>query len=272
MEEKKKEKKKLKAFDIIILVISISLVVVALFFLINYYLDYKKDESIVSDLRELIIDEDKDSKSKSKSNSNKHKDYSELYNANHDFVGWLKIDGTIIDYPVMQHKTDETYYLKRNFYKEYSGAGSLFCSKKSDVKTPSSNIVIHGHNMNSGAMFHSLTDYENKDYYLQHKYITFDTIYRYCKYEVIAAFRTDVNPGSYEYYDFTEGTEEDFNKYVSFATSRTPYTMDSTAIYGDKLITLSTCAYHTKNGRFVVVAKQIESEDVNNINIIKNSN
>ena len=109
----------------------------------------------------------------------------DLYIENQDFVGWLTIDNTSIDYPVMQCRRDMNYYLHRGYDKEYSGQGSLFANILSNVSAPSDNILIYGHHMITDTMFHSLTEYENEEYYRKHKYITFDSIYRTGTYEVI---------------------------------------------------------------------------------------
>lgn len=195
----------------------------------------------------------------------------DLYIENQDFVGWLTIDNTSIDYPVMQCRRDMNYYLHRGYDKEYSGQGSLFANILSNVSAPSDNILIYGHHMITDTMFHSLTEYENEEYYRKHKYITFDSIYRTGTYEVIAAFRTKIQSdedGRFVYYNFFDARNKDeYNNYIDNIKKLTPYQMDSTAEYGDKLITLSTCAYHTKNGRFVVVAKQINGLEITNESI-----
>lgn len=243
-------KQKIKnIFRIIGLIISIILFVGSAIILYMYYNTISADESVVDDLKNTII-----------ISSDGKKDYRSLWELNHDFVGWLKINGTNIDYPVMQTPENEQFYLNHNFYKEPNYEGTLFCNANSDVTRPSDNIIIYGHHMKTNTMFHCLDQYENKEFYEEHKYINFDTLTEYGTYEVIAAFRTDVNKGHYEYWHFVEGTKEDFEEYVNYAVSRTAYTPDSTAEYGDKLISLSTCAYHTTNGRFVVVAKRISSE------------
>jgi sortase B len=193
------------------------------------------------------------------------KKYLSLYLENTDFIGWLKIDDTDIDYPVMYTPDDMEYYLHKNFDKEYSYAGTLFIDTNcSPVDEVSDNIIIYGHNMKAGTMFHDLLDYEDEEFYNNHKYITFDTLTGEGTYEVIAAFRTkiysDDDTEHYNYYNFFNAANEDeFNEYVNNAKFNTPYYIGTTASYGDKLITLSTCAYHTTNGRYIVVAKKIES-------------
>ena len=189
--------------------------------------------------------------------------FADLYTANNDFIGWLTIPGTEVDYPVMHTPSDEEYYLKRDFNKEKSSSGTLFLAAKCDALLPSDNVVIYGHNMKAGTMFHDLLKYETEDYYKEHKTFRFDTLLGNYEYEVIAAFRTEIkrDDNTFKYYDFINAKDKDeFDEYVSKVKSKTPYTIDETAEYGDKLVTLSTCAYHANEGRYVVVAKMKKVE------------
>ncbi len=185
-----------------------------------------------------------------------------VYAKNNDFIGWLKIDGTNVDYPVMYTPTDEQKYLHLDFYQEYSSSGTLFLSKNSDPFQPSDNILIYGHNMKAGTMFHTLLQYESQDFYKEHKTFTFDTINENGTYEVIAAFRTEIDESNdklFKYYEFNNAADQaEFDEYVSKVKKMTPYSIDTTAEFGDKLVTLSTCAYHASEGRYVVVAKKIK--------------
>ena len=189
--------------------------------------------------------------------------FADLYTANSDFIGWLTIPGTEIDYPVMHTPIDEEFYLHKDFNKEKSSSGTLFLSAKSNAIIPTDNVVIYGHNMKAGTMFHDLLKFETEDYYKEHKTFRFDTIEGNYEYEVIAAFRTEIKgeDNTFKYYDFVSAKDkEEFDEYVEKVKSKTPYTIDTTAEYGDKLVTLSTCAYHANEGRYVVVAKRKEVE------------
>lgn len=187
--------------------------------------------------------------------------YSELYKRNSDFYGWLTIGDTVINYPVMYTPEDQDYYLHRDFDKDYSDPGTLFIDISCDVETPGDNLIIYGHNMLSGKMFASLLNYESEEYYRKYKYIQFNTLDGEGVYEVIAAFRSKLQKPNYKgfrYYKFFGSKNEaEFNDYVYNCRINTPYNT-ADAQYGDKLITLSTCAYHAKDGRFVVVAKKIK--------------
>ena len=182
--------------------------------------------------------------------------YQKLLDENPDFVGWISIPGTNIDYPVVQTPDDEQFYLRKDFYKDSSRAGTIFCSADSDLKTPSMNIIIYGHHMKAGTMFAKLDGYREEDFYKEHKYIIFNTLYQYGTYEVVAAFETDLHSDTYPYYKFINGTEEEYEEFIANIKAETPYETCETQ-YGDQFITLSTCSYHTSNARYVVVAKKI---------------
>lgn len=184
--------------------------------------------------------------------------YKDLYEQNNDFVGWIRIDDTPINYPVMQNKDNPEYYLKHNFKKEYSRLGVPFVQANCDIETDD-NIIIYGHNMKNKTMFNALTQYSDREFYDNHKLIQFDTMNDSNIYEVIAVFKTRAYSDSdFRYYDFTKAnTEEEFNAYIKKCKALSFYETGLMAEYGDKLLTLSTCEYTQNNGRFVVIAKQI---------------
>ena len=192
------------------------------------------------------------------------KSFASLYRENHDFIGWLSIEDTNIDYPVMQTPEEEEYYIHRDFYGEYSSAGTLFVDLESNVQKPSDNILIYGHNMKTGKMFHDLLKYENESFYKNHKYIQFDTIYEKGIYQVMYVFRSRVYREDeivFKYYQFIDANgEQEFNSYMKEMAAMSFYDTGVTAEYGDQLLTLSTCDYQETNGRFVVVAKKIAKE------------
>lgn len=184
--------------------------------------------------------------------------YKDLYEQNHDFVGWIRIDDTPIDYPVMQSKNNPEFYLRHNFNNEYSRFGVPFVQANCDIETDE-NIIIYGHNMKNKTMFNALTQYSDREFYDNHKLIRFDTLNESNLYEVIAVFKTRAySDNGFRYYDFTKAnTKEEFNAYIEKCKALSFYETGLTAEYGNKLLTLSTCEYTQNNGRFVVIAKQI---------------
>ena len=189
--------------------------------------------------------------------------YRTLYDMNPDIVGWISIDGTNVDYPVMQTVYDEEYYLHRNYYKEETKSGLPFMDNRCITRLPSTNLIIYGHNMKSGAMFADLLKYESKSYYEKHKFIRFDTIYEEAMYEIIAVFKSNVSyvgENTFKFYNFIQAdTPEEFENYYNTIRSMSLYDIEATAVSSDYLITLSTCEYSVEDGRFVVVARRISN-------------
>lgn len=191
--------------------------------------------------------------------------YKDSFLANEDMAGWLQIPGTVIDYPIMWTPQDENYYLYRDFEGNENKNGCLILDTDSSVNPLTTNLIIHGHNMRSGAMFGNLTDYEDENYYKDHKQITLYTEECQRNYEVIAVFRSQVfkkTDSVFKFYKFFQAdTEEEFDDFYQNIKAMSLYDTGVTAQYGDHFITLSTCVYHVEQGRFVVVAKEVESGD-----------
>lgn len=183
--------------------------------------------------------------------------YGDLFAKNNDFMGWIAIDGTKVNYPVMQTPNHPDYYLKKNFEKEYSDYGVPYIEEACAMGI-SNNIVIYGHHMNDGSMFADLVKYYDKEYRDKHPLIQFDTISGFGTYEVIAAFKFDTNNETFRYNEFVTMDEEDFAEFMEEVHKRQAYDTGIDAEYGDQLLTLSTCEYTYKNGRFVVVAKKVD--------------
>lgn len=187
-------------------------------------------------------------------------EYKALYAENPDTIGWLRIDGTGIDNVVMYAPDEIDKYLHTDFYGKYSYRGCLFVDEYCDILS-SDNLIIYGHNMKDYSMFGSLMYYVSEDFYRQHKLIRFDTIYEKQTYEIVAAIKTELVPeGSdgFKYYEYTgSGDEASFSEYVKFIEENKLYDTDAELSPGDKILTLSTCAYHSEDGRFIVVARKI---------------
>lgn len=185
----------------------------------------------------------------------------ELYEKNPDLAGWIRIANTVIDYPVMFTPEDAEKYIYKNFEGEYDDNGLLFVDGNCSMEPESDNLIIYGHNMRSGAMFASLLYYASKSYWQAHPIIEFSTLYETRKYEIVAAFYDRVYNKSdtcFKFYQFVNvDSKEAFQEGMSYFKEKACYETGVTAEYGDSLITLVTCAYHVKNGRFVVVAREV---------------
>lgn len=186
--------------------------------------------------------------------------YAALKEQNPDFFGWISIEGTELNYPVMHTPDDPEYYLRRDFVGEASQSGVPFLS--ASCYEGCGNYLIYGHHMKSGTMFGSLLSYADRSYWQEHPTIRFDTLPASGEYEVMAAFYSQVytqdTSGVFRYYNYTDVTEAAvFEEYMEQVLAAALYDTGISADYGDELLTLSTCSYHTEDGRFVVVARKV---------------
>ncbi len=188
------------------------------------------------------------------------REYLTIYALNPDTVGWLKIEGTVIDYPVMQTPQDSDYYLRRNFDGEYNTHGCLYADGSCDVVTPSDNVTIYGHNMHDGTMFADLAEYLSESFWQEHRYIQFDTLTEHHTYEIFAVFRTSGTDGQgLAYHKFVNAASQaDFEDFIGDIQELALYDTGITPAYGDKIICLSTCEYTISNGRLVVAAVRVD--------------
>lgn len=190
-------------------------------------------------------------------------EYKNLLLKNRKLIGWVKIDGTAIDYPVMQ-TVDNEYYLDHNMNQEYDKNGTIFMDKDCDVIKPSTNYILYGHHMRNGKMFGQLDKYKDETFYEEHPYISFDTIYEKGTYQIMYVFRSKVYKETeivFKYYQFIEANgEQEFDSAMQEMAALSLYDTGVTAAYGDQLLTLSTCDYQETDGRFVVVAKKVPEE------------
>lgn len=188
--------------------------------------------------------------------TNKDSDYNVvniLKTLNPDTVGYLRVKGTNIDYPVMQG-ADNDFYLSHDFNKNYLFAGSVFLDYRNDLSTLNKNNIIYAHAMNNGSMFGSLKNvltnewHQNKDNYI----IELTTTEGIKKFEVISSYVIPVT-NDYLYVNFDSD-----QKFIDFETkmiNRSQYDYGAKPNKNDKLITLSTCMNHVN--RVVVHARLI---------------
>ena len=182
--------------------------------------------------------------------------YGALYQQNPDFVGWIFIDGTGINYPVMQSPDNPDYYLKHSFEKTWSDYGVPYLDEAC-VIGQSNNLVIYGHHMRNGSMFCDLDHYTDPDFCKEYPIICFDTLSSFGEYEVIAVFRYNTNWEEFRYDRCVAMDDKAFVSFIEQIHARELYSTGKSAEYGDELLTLSTCEYTYKNGRLVVVARKV---------------
>lgn len=186
-------------------------------------------------------------------------EYGEIYAKNPDLVGWIRIDGTKLDNPVMQTPTRPNYYLDHDFDGNSSDWGAIYAREECDINTPSDNITLYGHNMRDGSMFAAANAYVNKDVWENNPLIFFDTLYEYHTYKIFAVFKTSANIGEgFTYHNMIDASDKaDFDNFISKCKELSFYDTGITPQYGDKIICLSTCEYTLDNGRLVIAAVRI---------------
>ena len=187
-------------------------------------------------------------------------EYAELYARNPDMAGWLAIEGTRINYPVMHTPGRPDHYLQRSFSGEFSSWGCLYAREECDLEAPSDNVTIYGHNMKDGSMFAGLNAYTDREFWENHRYIRFDTLTEHHTYLIFAVFTTTASEGQgFAYHDFIDAADEmAFDTFLAKCFSNALYDTDIQPRYGDKIICLSTCEYSQTNGRLVVAAMRIQ--------------
>lgn len=190
--------------------------------------------------------------------------YAEVFRDYPDIKGWLLVEGTAIDYPILQREGDDEYYLYRDFKGEEDKRGSLLLDEGSSVEEGefTTSLLVHGHNMKDGSMFGGLDEYRSEDYYKEHTHMTLYARDGVHEYEVISVFESQVYYALdqvFKYYNFFQAdTVEEFHYFYDNIKKLSLYDTGVTAEYGDRFLTLSTCAYHVEDGRFVVVAKEMD--------------
>ncbi len=259
--EKKKKRKIRKARVVIfifILILLISLGYIATYF----YQDYKAKKNSLLDIDNIPLDKGLEEKVEDKK-SEKILKLEELQKENKEIIGWIEIEDTRINYPVVQ-TTDNDFYLTHDYKRQYSVYGTPFLDKSFDLENGSSNYLIYGHRAKNGLMFEDLYKYSKKDFYEKHTKINFTTLKEDATYEILAVFYSRVyyknEKNVFRYYYFVNAkNEQEYNDYVQSAKKASIYDTKVDAKYGDQLLTLSTCEYSQEDGRFVVVAKKIEN-------------
>ena len=254
--------KKLKS---IILPLSFICLAVCVIFFLQYFIDGIQDQKEKEDLirNKEAITNLADTDINLPENRVILPQYKTLYEENSDLIGWIKIKDTPLDYPVMQNMEDNEYYLHRNYYEEYEYSGLPFLDIKCSIDPPSTNLMIYGHNMKSDVMFSCLTKYIDEEYYLQHPIIKFDTLYEESEYQIVSIILSKVYMKSddvFKFYQFVQAdSEAEFDEYILNMKKLSLYDTGFGASYGDQLLTLVTCNYHTENGRLAVLAKKVRN-------------
>lgn len=249
----KKEKHKSKFFLWLLQAIFITMMIVSGIKIFLWWQDTKENDDLVKDIASSVVVEEIAEEEELKYKIN----FEELLQKNKDTVAWLKVEGTNIEYPVVQAK-DNDYYLNHNFYKKSNGAGWIFADYRNDLDGTDDNVVVYGHSRTGGSMFGTLKNvlkkewYNNKDNYQIH----FNTKNEEAIYQVFSVYQIEQE----SYYLTTHfSNKKDFEKFLKTITKRSIKDFEVDVNAEDHILTLSTCAINNQY-RVVLHAKKIENK------------
>ena len=189
-------------------------------------------------------------------------EYQSYLQQNREFVGWIVVPDTQVNYPLCQRDSDNDYYLNHGFDGKEDSAGIPFMDYRCDYINPTTNTILYGHNMNNGSMFGELNKYLEQDFYNSHKVISMDTLYEHRQYEVVAVCLSEVqyqDDNNFRYYNFINADNDaEYDAFIQTIKALNVYGNNINIQKTDKLLTLSTCNNYTDDGRLFIVAKRIK--------------
>lgn len=253
-----------KVRKIIVLMAIVVFIVASIYLLFELVINPYKNDKITSEIHSIAyshVSDDPDDPNKRAQN------WDALKKVNKEIVGWITVKGTTIDYPVLEHKGDDKnsqYYLNRTYKKAYSEYGSVFVDYRSKKSVESKNVILHGHNMRDGSMFHPLVNYGdlkgNLNYYKKHPTIEFNTPKSDETYKIIAVIKTSTLYDHGYFFNYMQGSflsDAEFMNFVYNLRVRSLIDCPVTVNEDDQLLTLSTCSYEFTNWRTVIVARKL---------------
>ena len=227
---------------------------VSSYFIIDHYREAEHQEQMYDSLVQLVEDSETEPVEPIIYSEDKTilPELTELYRQNNDLVGWICMEDTNINYPVMQTVDNPNYYLKRGFDKEYSSYGCPYVQEDCDVLKPSDNLVIYGHHMNNGTMFADLCNYASKAYRDAHPTVVIETKDGVSVYTVFSVMKVKSDD---DWYRFTSvGKEKSYNSMIEYAKEKSIYDTGITPAYNQQILTLSTCYGDSNDGRILILA------------------
>lgn len=180
--------------------------------------------------------------------------FQKLKDANKDYVGWITIPNTVIDYPVVKGKDNE-FYLEHDFYGNYNLNGTIFADIHTVEPFYSDVTVLHGHHMKNGSMFRNLTKFKDEKFAKANNRFTVEIDTSMLTYEIFSVFYDKADKDNY-IFDFENVNQ--FISYYDYLKGKSLFDISTSNINsGDKIIILSTCSYEQKDNRLLVCAKLV---------------
>lgn len=253
----------MKTWKLIVLMLCCSMIGVCGKYLYDYFAQSAENKNAYADIIDIGFSDSTDnqhvdgpeSETKKEAESSDF-DYDSLLAINSDCVGWIRVDGTDIDYPVVQ-AADNSFYLHRNFNQESAICGAIFMDYRNDIDLAREHLILYGHQMKDGSMFKQLNGYKDKEFYKEHPEITLYLRNQKYSYDVVAVYVTNI-ARSEGYYNYLHGNtrEEQIEYLQNKMAAYQLYDTGFTVTQDDELLSLSTCEYSSTNGRLIVLAKR----------------
>lgn len=280
-DDKRSEKVRKIILDFAIVVFIVTAVILLFVLVINPWLNNKKyDElrDIFNSPSSKVIDVTNPDGAVVSRKTISH-NWDDIKAINEEIVGWVKIDNTVIDYPTLEHKGDNEdyqYYLYKDYYKNYSGYGSIFLDYRCKQSVNSKNVILHGHHMNDGSMFQNLMYYGkfegDLEFYKKSPIIHFDTPEGDADYKIISYYKTNTLDAHGDFFDYLTSeftSDAEFMNYVYLIRERSLINTPVTVNEDDQLLTLSTCSYEYSEFRTVLVARKVREGESSEVDVSK---
>ena len=175
---------------------------------------------------------------------------------NNEIVAYLKINGTNIDFPIVQ-TNNNSYYLTHDLRFQENAAGSAFMDYENPLYPLGYNTVIYAHNMRDGSMFHNLRNYNDPDYFDAHKIISLQTLNEDTLWEIFSFYETDIE---FQYNTVAFNSAYDFIAFANILKDKSRYPADTGFTEESKILTLSTCTNRDSDSRYVVHAYRVNHQ------------
>lgn len=257
--------KKKRLYTILILFFT-GIFVLGAFQIYRQLREYGEGDSVYTDIEQYVsIEEEPEGDSDGQENESQSGeseldiswpavDFAALAEINPDIVGWIYIEDTEINYPVVQG-SDNQYYLKHLFNGKWNSSGCIFLDSRNTPDFSDRHSVIYGHHMKNGTMFSGLTEYKKQEFYDAHPTVLLLTAEKNIRVEIFAGYVASVSDKAWE---IALGSDADFEEWLTEAKERSCFESAITPAVTDRIITLSTCSYEFDNARFVVIGKIME--------------
>ncbi|MBP2078631.1 class B sortase [Oceanobacillus polygoni] len=259
MSKQKQHKNKPKSMiQRLITIVCLVIFIASAFYLVDALYDYYTNRQVLADIQDVYREskEDEIEIGPTDSVATIRSSFRDILAINSDIVGWVTMDGTMVDYPILQAE-DNAYYLQRNYKEEDSRAGSIFMDYRNDITQQDRNIILYGHNMKDGSMFGQMKRFLDEDFLQEHQHFYFDTLYGSYEVEIFSVYHTTTD---FYYIETDFPNDESYRTFLDDIKKRSEVTTDIELNAEDQIITLSTCDYllDPNEGRLVIHGKLVK--------------